>query len=185
VAQGSGRAATSLHPARTEHSSPILEALYRPTQAPLVERHPVGYWEVERPLADRPAQVRPRVEYRLTEPAMAPFAPEALQAPAPVRPARRRRTAGVRRLRFLAPVLVTAGVLIGTWIGAGALRGGTAHLSGIAGEHGSAYIVRPGDTLWSIATRLEPTGDPRPLVAELAAQTPDGTLVVGETIHLP
>lgn len=47
------------------------------------------------------------------------------------------------------------------------------------------YIVRPGDTLWGIATRLASDGDPRPLVQRLAAQVPGGILVVGERLVLP
>ena len=95
----------------------------------------------------------------------------------------------VRRHHGVLPMAATAVVLAGAWLGVGVLRGGAPSISRLAGStatHGSAsYVVRPGDTLWSIATRLEPTGDPRPLVSELAAQLRGGTLVVGETLHLP
>ena len=47
------------------------------------------------------------------------------------------------------------------------------------------YTVHPGDTLWSIATRLDPTGDPRPLVTQLATETGSDTVLVGEHIWLP
>jgi hypothetical protein len=47
------------------------------------------------------------------------------------------------------------------------------------------YTVRPGDTLWSIATRFDPSGDPRPLVTQLATETGSDTVVVGERIWLP
>jgi hypothetical protein len=46
-------------------------------------------------------------------------------------------------------------------------------------------IVRPGDTLWSIARRVQPTGDLRPLVDKLDAQRHGRALQVGETIVLP
>ncbi|GEM_PF-1485923 len=49
----------------------------------------------------------------------------------------------------------------------------------------SLYTVRPGDTLWSIATRLVPDGDPRPIVAELASETGSAGAVVGERLVLP
>jgi LysM domain len=49
----------------------------------------------------------------------------------------------------------------------------------------SAYVVQPGDTLWSIAVRLEPHRDPRPLVDRLVAEHGSATLVVGERIALP
>jgi hypothetical protein len=47
------------------------------------------------------------------------------------------------------------------------------------------YTVRPGDTLWSIAVRLNPSGDPRPLVTQLATETGSDTVLVGEHIWLP
>lgn len=50
---------------------------------------------------------------------------------------------------------------------------------------GYEYVVRPGDTLWSIASRLEPGGDPRALVAELGSQTHGATLMPGTVLHLP
>jgi nucleoid-associated protein YgaU len=50
---------------------------------------------------------------------------------------------------------------------------------------GSTYVVQPGDTLWSIATRLDPTGDPRSIVGQLASETGSDTVVVGEHIRLP
>ena len=33
----------------------------------------------------------------------------------------------------------------------------------------TSYVVRQGDTLWSIARHLSPTGDPRSIVDELSA----------------
>lgn len=47
------------------------------------------------------------------------------------------------------------------------------------------YVVRPGDTLWGIAGRLEPGRDPRPLVYALSRQVPGGVLQVGERLVLP
>jgi LysM repeat protein len=46
-------------------------------------------------------------------------------------------------------------------------------------------IVQPGDTLWSIARRVQPAGDLRPLVDKLDAQRHGRALQVGETIVLP
>jgi hypothetical protein len=47
------------------------------------------------------------------------------------------------------------------------------------------YVVKPGDTLWSIATRLDPSGDPRPLVAQLTHQVRGGELLPGSRLDLP
>jgi len=46
-------------------------------------------------------------------------------------------------------------------------------------------IVQPGDTLWSIARALQPTGDVRPLVQRLAELNGGAALTVGQAIRLP
>jgi LysM repeat protein len=46
----------------------------------------------------------------------------------------------------------------------------------------SAVVVRPGDTYWSIARRLQPTGDVRPLVDRLAAGHGNDVLRPGERL---
>ncbi|HUR77202.1 MAG TPA: LysM domain-containing protein [Acidimicrobiales bacterium] len=46
-------------------------------------------------------------------------------------------------------------------------------------------IVQPGDTLWTIARRVQANGDLRPLVASLDAKRGGRPLQVGETIILP
>ncbi|MFN2504557.1 MAG: LysM peptidoglycan-binding domain-containing protein [Acidimicrobiales bacterium] len=50
---------------------------------------------------------------------------------------------------------------------------------------GPVYVVQPGDTFWSIARRLEPSGDPRSLVDRLVAAHGGTTLHVGERIPIP
>ena len=45
--------------------------------------------------------------------------------------------------------------------------------------------MQAGDSLWSIAERMDPTGDPRPIVAQLAAELGTYTVVPGEQITLP
>jgi hypothetical protein len=46
-------------------------------------------------------------------------------------------------------------------------------------------VVRPGDSLWSVATRLAPGSDPRPVVDALADARHDAPLVPGETVEWP
>ena len=54
-----------------------------------------------------------------------------------------------------------------------------------AGEPFATYVVQPGDTVWSIATRMRPDRDPRPLVDRLVAEHGTTVLQVGEPIALP
>ena len=47
------------------------------------------------------------------------------------------------------------------------------------------YVVQPGDTVWSVARRLQPEGDVRPVVDRLAAARGGAdALAVGEVIHV-
>lgn len=49
----------------------------------------------------------------------------------------------------------------------------------------TTYVVRPDDTLWSIANRRYPGRDPRPLVDELASKLGGPGVAVGQRISLP
>ncbi len=48
----------------------------------------------------------------------------------------------------------------------------------------TSYVVREGDTLWTIALRLSPGADPRPIVDALASANgiDSGQLVPGQTL---
>ena len=46
-------------------------------------------------------------------------------------------------------------------------------------------VVRPGDTLWAIAERIDPGADPRPVVDELIALNGSSQLQPGETLRAP
>jgi nucleoid-associated protein YgaU len=48
-----------------------------------------------------------------------------------------------------------------------------------------AYVARPGDTLWSIAREIQPQGDVRPLVDELAALRHGAPLAPGDVVAWP
>ncbi|MGC8462847.1 MAG: LysM peptidoglycan-binding domain-containing protein [Acidimicrobiales bacterium] len=99
---------------------------------------------------------------------------------------RRRASAAVRRQRLVVAVAAAALVLLAL-----PLRsiGGSPVPSAVAAMSGRlspvTYVVRPGDTLWTIAERVDPSGDPRPLVAWLAAQVGSDTIVPGEQLRLP
>jgi LysM repeat protein len=50
---------------------------------------------------------------------------------------------------------------------------------------GRTVVVAPGDTLWSIARRLQPTGDVRPLVDRLAAANGGPVIAAGDRLVVP
>jgi hypothetical protein len=105
--------------------------------------------------------------------------------PVPVRRARRRVSSAVRLRRTL---LALAGLMVvGLALPLGG-AGGPSHPSGsaLAGTtHPIEYTVQPGDTLWSIASAVDPSVDPRPLVAKLASQTGSDSVEPGEHITVP
>lgn len=73
----------------------------------------------------------------------------------------------------------------------GVLSGPVAHAVGVGGSDEAktrrTYVVRSGDTLWSIATRFEPSTDPRVVVdAITSANAVDpGALVPGQQLSIP
>ncbi|HUY62929.1 MAG TPA: LysM domain-containing protein [Acidimicrobiales bacterium] len=93
-----------------------------------------------------------------------------------------------RRHWVLATALI--GILVALalpWGGTGGrplVTSGTV-LAGAAIAHHALYVVQPGDTMWTIAERLDPRADPRPVVAELQAQVGSDVLLPGERLRLP
>jgi nucleoid-associated protein YgaU len=89
----------------------------------------------------------------------------------------------VRRRR-----LVAFGVAIGVL---GVLSGPVAHAVGMGGSSEArsprTYVVRPGDTLWSIALRSAPSADPRLVVDAIASANlvDPGALVPGQELVIP
>lgn len=89
----------------------------------------------------------------------------------------------VRRRR-----LVTLTVVIGV---VGVLSGPVANAVGVGGDaearSARTYVVRPGDTLWSIARRSSPSVDPRLVVGAIASanQVDPGALVPGQELSIP
>ncbi len=102
----------------------------------------------------------------------------------------RRATPRSRGLRRLLPGAATLAVLASVWFGAGALSDAhrpalTVPAGAVKVSGGYRYVARPGDTLWSIASNLEPGGDPRILVAGFEQQLHGAELVPGDELRLP
>ena len=100
------------------------------------------------------------------------------------RPSPRRRVRLTRRARLLATVLVLAlGVAIGSWLGP-LLAGGNSDLR-LAGVE--SVVVKPGDTLWSIARGVAGSADVRDVVARIQdVNHLRGTVLVpGQVLELP
>lgn len=104
---------------------------------------------------------------------------------APLRRATRRRTSpAVRRRRALLAVMALALIALAFPLGG---VDGPSHAidSTLAGKGPVDYTVRPGDSLWSIVERMDPSADPRPTVARLAAEIGTYQVVPGEQLSLP
>ncbi len=100
------------------------------------------------------------------------------------RPARIAPLPGAYRLRRAVAVAVVLVLALCAWLVLEAVAG----VLGVTGTPApassaaavSTIAVAPGDTYWSIATRLQPQGDPRPLVDRLVAAHGGGLLKAGE-----
>jgi hypothetical protein len=109
-----------------------------------------------------------------------------------VHPRRRVSRAAYVRRRLSVAVLAIAAVLLTAQAGA-ALGGSSAEAPGRAPTvaspitdrlpGGAATVVRPGDSLWSLAERLAPGDDPRPVVDALREARRGEPLLVGETVR--
>ncbi|MGE5227298.1 MAG: LysM peptidoglycan-binding domain-containing protein [Planctomycetaceae bacterium] len=90
----------------------------------------------------------------------------------------------VRRCRTLAAGLLTLTLALGLPAAANALH---APGSGMRAVGAHRYVVRQGDTLWSIATRVAAGRDPRQVVQRLsAANHLDGAAIVpGQSLVVP
>jgi len=96
------------------------------------------------------------------------------------------------RRRRLAVALLALGVVVvaaraGVALGGSPLAAPERRPASSSPASGAAttVVVRPGDTLWSIATRLAPGDDPRPLVDELVDARGGVALEPGERVVVP
>jgi hypothetical protein len=113
--------------------------------------------------------------------------PRHLRLVPPPQPVRRRSQVSIYwRRRVLVLVAAVLVVLAGR-AALGALGGGPlAAPETPAGRGGAAavYVVHPGDTYWSIARSLQPTGDVRALVDKLSSEHGGAPLQPGEQLAL-
>ena len=88
------------------------------------------------------------------------------------------------RRRIVALAVVVGLGLIGTGQVASAL-GSRSEAVQRVGQR--TYVVRQGDTLWAIASRIAPTGDPRPVIQAIqdANGVDAGSLVPGSGLRIP
>ncbi|HEX4864148.1 MAG TPA: LysM peptidoglycan-binding domain-containing protein [Acidimicrobiales bacterium] len=100
---------------------------------------------------------------------------------------RRRLAAGAALLIGLALLIMVSTLAVQAALGrtgggpltaTGALPGGQ-----LAGSE--VYVVRPGNTIWSIARSVDPNGDVRPLVDRISSQLGGTQLHPGERLTLP
>jgi hypothetical protein len=134
-------------------------------------------------LADIPAYAPAREPCASVQPHSDPVVRRGAHRPSP---------AVLRRQRAVA-VIVLATLLLGCWLGLqaalGRIGGGPLATTGAPGgprpAAGRVWIVRPGDTLWSIAEAADPGSDVRPLVDRLAAAIGNTELYPGEAVALP
>ena len=115
----------------------------------------------------------------------------------PARPRRRPTSAVYRRRRLVALLLLGLFVVTALLVTGPVLRAGVGVLGGRpltpseapTGEGlrqvaARAYVVQPGDTLWSLARRIQPSGDIRPLVDRLASRHGGTALQPGDRVVL-
>lgn len=99
----------------------------------------------------------------------------------PVSPATYRR----RRLVVAAVVVVLVSVAVVALHALAAGAGSGSLTAPGRSEAARVYVAAPGDTFWSIARRLQPHGDPRPLVSRMVAAHGGPVLHPGDRIALP
>jgi LysM domain len=90
------------------------------------------------------------------------------------------------RSRRLAVAAAVAAVLLAAavWLDDGAVVPTQARAAPLAVGDDDVYVVQPGDTVWSIARRLDPRGDVRSTVDELVERHGSASVEVGDRLLL-
>lgn len=138
------------------------------------------------------------VPHRTTHFGATPAGPPAHTAQyRPLRVVHGGRSSQVRQLRrvfWLRRALVLGAAILAVWLGVQVVHHALLPISGAAepAQLGRVHVVEPGDTLWGLATSVDPQADTRDVVdrlLELNAGGPalgaDGQLLAGETVRLP
>ena len=89
----------------------------------------------------------------------------------------------VRRRRLAAGALLVLALSVTAPTVSAAVTGGSSRRADVADR----YVVRAGDTLWSIAVRHAPGNDPRRIVQAIVDtnQVDAGTIVPGQVLVIP
>jgi Tfp pilus assembly protein FimV len=104
--------------------------------------------------------------------------PARLDAPAPTASTYRRRRVGA--VAFVVALVVSVGSLAEQGL---ADRGAGPAAGSAVGR--TAYVVQPGDTLWSIAERLYPSADVAQVVDALVTVNGGARIQAGQTLIMP
>lgn len=98
---------------------------------------------------------------------------------------RRPSRAVLLRRRLVAALVLASALWLAGWV-LGSLGGGPLAAPGPARPVSRAtYVVQPGDTLWSVAARLDRGGDIRDTVQALAGANGGSAITAGQRLVLP
>lgn len=87
-----------------------------------------------------------------------------------------------RRARLIVLLVITAVVVVlGPW------RAIASAPEGVVPQGWSTVVVQPGDTLWTLAEELDPTADPRVIVAQIkqANSLATSAITPGQVLTIP
>lgn len=118
---------------------------------------------------------------------LVPALPEHVSRSADVARQGKTRLRITRRGRVVLGALITL-LVVGLLAAAATLGASRAIASNEAGNADFGYVVvQPGDTLWSVATELDPSSDPRDIIAEIVRlnQLGGSDVQAGEAIAVP